>query len=312
MKTAFLYAGQGSQHKGMGADLYNDFKEFKEVYDNANLDFDLKEMCFEDPEEKLNLTKYTQPCMVAFACGVTNILKNNGFKPDMVAGLSLGEYSALEAAGVWDASEAIKMVAFRGEAMTKAAEGVEAAMTAIIGMSKEDLAVCVEKAADAGVVSICNDNCPGQIVIGGEKPAVDAVAALAKEAGAKRCMPLNVSGPFHTAFMKAAGDDLAKYFETVEFNQPQIPVVYNVVGREKTADETIQKLLEMQVQNGVQMTDSINYMLDAGVRNFVEIGPGKALTGFVKRCAKAKDIADINCTVLETSEDIKAFIESDK
>ncbi len=304
MKTAFLYAGQGSQHKGMGADLYRDYPEFKEIYDNTELDFDLKEMCFEDPSGELSKTKYTQPCMVAFACGMTKILQNKGIKADILAGLSLGEYSALQAAGVWNAEDAVKLAAFRGNAMTKAAEGVDAGMTAVMGLSADELQKCVDKAKDEGVVSICNDNCPGQIVIGGEKKAVDKAAEFAKENGAKRCVPLNVSGPFHTAFMKSAGDDLKKYFENIEFSKENTPVVFNLTGRGRNDDESVQDLLVGQVQNGVKMTDTLNYMLDNGVRRFIEIGPGKALTGFVKRCAKEKGIDDIECITLETSEDI--------
>ncbi|MCR5272277.1 MAG: ACP S-malonyltransferase [Lachnospiraceae bacterium] len=312
MKTAFLYAGQGSQHKGMGEDLYKDFPEFKEIFDNADVDFDIKKMCFEDPDGELSLTKYTQPCMVAFACGMTNILKNRGIKPDMLAGLSLGEYSALEAAGVWDENEAIKMVAFRGNAMTEAAKGVDTKMVAVMGLSKEALQEVVNEAKEEGIVSICNDNCPGQIVIGGEAKAVDKAAEIAKEKGAKRCMPLNVSGPFHTAFMKSAGDELEKYFKNTEFKKEQIPVVFNLTGRERTEEESVQTLLVKQVQNGVQMTDSLNYMLDKGVRRFVEIGPGKALTGFVKRCAKEKGIGDITCVTLETSEDVQKFVSENE
>lgn len=305
MKTAFLYAGQGSQHKGMGEDLYRDYPEFRSVYDDVSLDFDLKEMSFSDPEGKLNQTKYTQPCMVAFACGMTKILENKGIHPDLVAGLSLGEYSALQAAGVWNSEEAVKLAAFRGEAMTKAAEGVDAGMTAVMGLDRNDLQACVDEAAAEGVVSICNDNCPGQLVLGGEKKAVEKAAALAKEKGAKRCVPLNVSGPFHTTFMKKAGEDLGKYFEEISFSEEKIPVVFNLTGRERTEDESVQELLKGQVQNGVRMTQSINYMLDKGVRRFVEIGPGKALTGFVKRCAKEKEISDITCITLETSEDLE-------
>ncbi|WP_408071847.1 ACP S-malonyltransferase [Butyrivibrio sp. JL13D10] len=308
MKTAFLYAGQGSQHKGMGEDLYRDFDEFREVYDKAGVSFDLKKMCFEDPDGELNQTKYTQPCMVAFAAGVTAILDKNGIKPDYLAGLSLGEYSALHAAGVWDAETAVRLAAFRGEAMTKAAEGVDAGMTAVMGLSEEELQKCVDKAEPEGVVSICNDNCPGQIVIGGEKKAVDKAAELAKESGAKRCMPLNVSGPFHTKFMSPAGDKLREYFKDIEFSDEKIPVVFNVKGSERAADETVQELLEKQVQSGVKMTQTIEYLLDNGVRSFVEIGPGKALTGFVKRTAKAMNVDDIECTTLETSDEIKSFL----
>ncbi len=309
MKTAFLYAGQGSQHKGMGKDLYVDFPEFKEVFDEASLSFDLKETCFENPDERLGETKYTQPCMVAFACGVTAILKKDNLTPDYAAGLSLGEYSALQAAGVWSAADAIKLTAFRGEAMTKAAEGVCSGMTAVMGLDAETLQTCVEDARDAGVVSICNDNCPGQLVIGGEKDAVEKAAAIAKERGARRCVPLNVSGPFHTSFMKAAGDMLADYFKGVTFAEERIPVVFNLTGRERTKEESVQFLLEQQVQSGVRMTESINYMLDAGVRRFVEIGPGKAFSGFVKRCAKEKGIGDVVCIPVETSEDVKALQE---
>ncbi|WP_242835588.1 ACP S-malonyltransferase [Butyrivibrio sp. AC2005] len=309
MKTAFLYAGQGSQHKGMGEDLYRDFDEFKNVFDKTDLPFDLKKMCFEDPEEKLSKTKYTQPCMVAFAAGITAILNKNGVKPDYLAGLSLGEYSALQASGVWDAETAIKLAAFRGNAMTKAAEGVEAGMSAVMGLSRDELQKCVDEAQSEGVVSICNDNCPGQIVIGGEKKAVDKAAELAKENGAKRCMPLNVSGPFHTKFMSPAGEELKEYFKDIKFNDEQIPVVFNVTGSERSSEETVPELLEKQVQSGVKMTQTIEYLLDNGVRRFVEIGPGKALTGFVKRTAKEKQVEDIECITLETSESIKDYLE---
>ncbi len=309
MKTAFLYAGQGSQHKGMGEDLYRDFPEFKEVFDQAPVDFDIKEMCFFDPEGKLSKTEYTQPCMVAFACGMTRILERKGIRPAFAAGLSLGEYSALSAAGVWPAEEAIRMTAFRGKAMTKAAEGVEAAMTAVMGLDVKTLEACVEEAKDLGVVSVCNDNCPGQLVIGGEKSAVEKASSIAKERGARRCVPLNVSGPFHTSIMKDAGDALAEYFKDVTFEEERIPVVFNLTGRERAKDETVPFLLEQQVQNGVQMTASINYMLDQGVQRFIEIGPGKALSGFVKRCAKEKGMNDIICISLETSEDVNGLNE---
>ena len=312
MKTAFLYAGQGSQHKGMGQDLYNEYQEFREIFDRADAGFDIKKTCFEDPDGILGETRYTQPCMLAFACGVTAILKNNGITPDMLAGLSLGEYSALQAAGVWDADEAIKIAAFRGEAMTRAAAGGDYAMTAIVGLSFEELQKCVDIAADEGIVSICNDNCPGQIVIGGEKRAVDRAADLAKENGAKRCIPLNVSGPFHTAFMKEAGDELSQYFEKTEFKEEQIPVVFNVTGTLRDQNDDVKNLLIRQVQSGVQMRKTLDHMLDSGVRRFVEIGPGKALTGFVKRCAKEKKISDIECISLETSKDIHDFLNNDR
>lgn len=312
MKTAFLYAGQGSQKVGMGEDLYSEFPEFKEVFDNVSLDFDLKGLCFRDPNKQLGQTRYTQPCMVAFACGVTKILQNKGIKPDMVAGLSLGEYSALQAAGVWSVEEAIKLASFRGKAMTEAAKDIDSGMVAVIGMNKNSLQECVSKARDIGQVYICNDNCPGQLVIGGEKNAVERAALMAKEKGAKMCVPLNVSGPFHTPFMRDAGEKLALFFEKISFAEEKIPVVFNCIGRERTKEESVQELLVKQVQSEVKMTDSISYMLDREIRKFVEIGPGKVLTGFVKQCAKEKNISNIECITLEKPEDIKKYIEDNK
>ena len=202
MKLAFLYAGQGSQAPGMGKDLYEAYPAFRQVLDNAPVDFDLKKTCFEG--EHLNETKYTQPCMVAFAAGVTAVLKENGIEPELAAGLSLGEYSALCAAGVWDAPTAIALAAFRGNAMAEAAKGIDSAMVAVLNLDREKLQEACDKAAGLGVVQIANYNCPGQLVIAGEKAAVEQAAAYAKELGARRCMPLNTSGPFHTKLLEPA------------------------------------------------------------------------------------------------------------
>ena len=198
MSLAFLYAGQGSQHPGMGADLYEAHPAFRAVLDAAGVDFDLKTTMFTDPDGVLNLTEYTQPCMVAFAAGMTALLAERGIVPDYAAGLSLGEYSALQCAGVFDAKTAISLVAFRGQAMADAVQGRPCGMAAVLGMDRDALkAVCTE-ASDAGVVECTNFNCPGQIVISGDAAAVDKAGELAKAAGAKRVLPLKVSGPFHT------------------------------------------------------------------------------------------------------------------
>ena len=210
MKLGFLYAGQGSQHPGMGADLYRTFDAFRAVLDSAEVDFDLKKVSFEDPDGILNETRYTQPCMVAFAAGLTAVLRQEGIEPAVAAGLSLGEYSALHAAGVFDAATAVKLVAFRGRAMEEAAAGRESAMMAVLNLDRGPLQACCDEAGDLGCVVIANYNCPGQLVIGGEKAAVEKAAALAKEKGARRCLPLKVSGPFHTPLMAPAGDALRK------------------------------------------------------------------------------------------------------
>ena len=207
MKLGFLYAGQGSQHPGMGADLYERFPTFRAVLDSAaaRVDFDLKEVSFTDAKGVLNQTRYTQPCMVAFAAGMTALLAERGIIPAAAAGLSLGEYSALHAAGVFDADTAVELVAFRGKAMEEAAAGRPSAMVAVLGLDRAALQAACNEAAKEGCVVIANYNCPGQLVLGGEKAAVEAASALAKEKGARRCLPLKVSGPFHTPLMAPPG-----------------------------------------------------------------------------------------------------------
>ena len=305
MKLAILYAGQGSQHPGMGKDLYEAYPAFRAAFDAGELDFDLHKVCFEDPDGVLNQTQYTQPCMVAFAAGVTAVLKEKGIRPDYVAGLSLGEYSALNAAGVLDAKTAIELTAFRGKAMAKAAEGIECGMTAVIALDRETLQACCDKAAALGVVQICNYNCPGQLVIGGEKAAVDAAATAAKEAGAKRCLPLKVSGPFHTTLMHPAGDALAERFKSVAFGPMETPVLFNCLGHEKSEADTIPALLEKQVQSSVYMEDTLRRLGELGVDTILEVGPGKALTGFVK-----KTLTGVTCYTVETAAELEAAVSA--
>ena len=304
MKLGFLYAGQGSQHPGMGADLYEAYPAFRAVFDAAQeeVDFDLKRTCFEDPEGVLNQTRYTQPCMVAFAAGLTAVLREKGIVPSAAAGLSLGEYSALHAAGVFDARTAVRLVALRGKAMEEAAKGHDSAMMAVLGLEREPLQAACEAAADLGVVVIANYNCPGQLVIGGDKTAVEQAAALEKEKGAKRCMPLKVSGPFHTPLMKPAGEALERYFQGISFVAPDIPVLFNCLGREKEAEDSIPALLVRQVQSSVFMEDSVRRMAELGLDALVEIGPGKALSGFVK-----KTVPGFPVHAVETVADVEAL-----
>ena len=285
MKLAFLYAGQGSQHPGMGRAFYESSPLFRQAYDGAPVDFDLTETCLDDPQGVLNQTAYTQPCLAAFAVGVTKLLKAAGLRPDYCAGLSLGEYSALHCAGVLDDEAAISLAAFRGRAMAQAAQGVESAMMAVLNLDREALSECCREASDLGVVEIANYNCPGQLVIGGEKAAVERAAALAREKGARRCLPLKVSGPFHTALLAPAGDALRERFQTVAFRPMEVPVLFNCLGDRMGPADTIPALLERQVQSSVYMEDTIRRLAALGVDAVVEIGPGKTLSGFVRKTA---------------------------
>lgn len=305
MKLAFVYAGQGSQKTGMGRDFYERYSDFRTVFDQAPLDFDLKELCFEGPEERLAQTRYTQPCLAAFAVGVTRLLYNQGIRPQAAAGLSLGEYSALYAAGVLDWETVLNTVALRGKAMEEASAGLECGMTAVLALDREKLQKACDGAAELGVVQICNYNCPGQIVIGGGKAAVDRASELAKELGAKRCMPLKVSGPFHTSLMAPAGNVLQEHFKTVSFQPMEFPIYFNCTGAPLQEGETIPSLLEQQVQSSVRWEDTIRRMEADGIDTVVEVGPGKALCGFFKKTAPA-----IKTYHIDTAEDFNAVVSA--
>ncbi len=308
MKLAVLYAGQGAQHPGMGKEFYESSPAFRAAFDSAALDFDLHRVCFEDPDGVLNQTEYTQPCMVAFACGVTAVLAEHGVQPDVVAGLSLGEYSALEAAGVFTAKQAIELAAYRGKAMADAAKGITCGMTAVLGLDRTALSACCEEAAALGCVQICNYNCPGQLVIGGDKAAVDKAAELALAAGARRCLPLNVSGPFHTSLMHPAGDALREKFKATHFAPMQCPVLFNCLGHEREETDTIAALLEKQVQSGVRWEATVRRLAELGVDTAIEIGPGRALTGFVKKTVGSA----ISCYPVETAAQLQQLLRTMK
>ena len=308
MKIGFVYAGQGAQRVGMGQDFYNESEVFRTSLDAAaeslkgDLGLDIKDLSFNGPLEKLSLTAYTQPAMVAFAVGVTKVLAAEGITPEYALGLSLGEYSALFAAGILSEEDVVKLVAKRGAFMTRAAEGLSVGMAAVLGVERGVIEDCCAKAAgETGkVVSPANYNCPGQIVISGDKEGVDRTTELLKEAGAKRIVPLNVSGPFHTALMKPAGDLLAEEMKNVEFKEGNLEVVYNAIGRAKNNGESVPQLLEKQVQSPVYLEDSIRFMAQQGVDTFVEIGPGKVISGFVK-----KTLSDVKILSIDTYEDLK-------
>ncbi|MEY8369663.1 ACP S-malonyltransferase [Anaerovoracaceae bacterium 42-11] len=306
MKLGILFAGQGSQSVGMGADFYGKSEQFRSVFDL--LPQEQRNVAFEGPVEALSDTRNTQPIMVAFAAGVLRellpALSDLGVTPAMAAGLSLGEYSALHSAGVFDAKTAIELVTKRANAMAKAAEGVDCAMKAVLGLDREALAGCCAAAAECGTVQIANYNCPGQIVIAGERGAVEKAAELALEAGAKRCVALPVSGPFHTCFMEPAGHTLAEIFADTAFGEMRFPVLFNAVGREKRLSETIGDLLVKQVSGSVYFEDTIKTMAAAGVDTIIEIGPGKALSGFVRKTDRSIKVLNI-----ETWDDLQKVLE---
>jgi [acyl-carrier-protein] S-malonyltransferase len=232
-------------------------------------------------------------------------LREAGIVPDYAAGLSLGEYSALYCAGVLDENTVISLAAFRGKAMAQAARGLDCAMVAVLGLDREPLLECCREASSLGVAEIANYNCPGQLVIGGERAAVEQAASLAKERGAKRCMPLKVSGPFHTSLLAPAGDALREKFHSVSFGQMQIPVLFNCLGDLMGEGNTIPALLERQVQQSVRMEDTIRRLDELGVDTIVEIGPGKVLSGFVRKTAP-----HIKTYPVETPGDLAGLVEA--
>lgn len=304
MKIAFLYAGQGSQKVGMGKDFYENYPTYKKIIDNAPKSDVIKKISFEGPAEQLAQTRNTQPCMVAFAAGVTALLFEKGIQPQVAAGLSLGEYSALEAAGVLGTADAVELVWLRGQAMEDAAKGVNCKMSAILGATEEMLKKACEEASAVGVVEIANLNCPGQVVISGEKAAVEKAEQLAVGLGAKRAIPLDVSGPFHTSFMAQAGEKLAEKFAEMQFGDMKFPVIFNATGQTIAEGQTVAELLIKQVQSSVLFEKSIRKMLEMGIDTFVEIGPGKALSGFVKRIS-----ADVKTYTLEDTQSFENLIK---
>ena len=283
-KIAFIFHGQGSQYVGMGKDFYETFPCAKEMIDLAEKvsGIPMKELLFEE-NENINITKYTQIAMLADELAIWSVLREKGLESVVNAGLSLGEYAALVASGVMTPEDAFRVVAKRGEYMQEAVP-TGGAMTAVLGA---DTAV-IEKICEEteGIVSIANYNCPGQIVITGEQQAVDAAAAALKEAGAKRCTPLNVSGPFHSAMLLPAGEKLAAELEHVEIHEIAVPYITNVTADYVTDPSQVKELLKKQISSSVRWQQSVERMIADGVEAFIEIGPKKSLCGFMKRIDK--------------------------
>lgn len=290
-KIAFIYPGQGAQKAGMGKDFYENSETAKALYDKATelLDIDMKALCFEE-NDKLDLTEYTQAAMVTTSLAMTKVLEEKGLKPDVTAGLSLGEYCAICAAGGMKEEDAIRLVRKRGILMQNTVPQGEGAMAAILGMSASDIESVIADIAD---VTVANYNCPGQIVITGKTLAVETAANALKEAGAKRAVMLNVSGPFHSPMLKTAGDELKKEMDQMEFTELQVPYVTNVTAEYVTDISETKELLAKQVSASVRWQESMEKMIAEGVDTFVEIGPGKTLNGFLRKISREVKVYNV-------------------
>ncbi len=303
-KTAFIFPGQGAQYCGMGKDFYEKFDTAREIYELAEqaTGLDVASLCFEE-DERLHITEYTQIAMLTTEVAILRVLEDKGLKADCCAGLSLGEYGALAAARVMEPKDLFSLIRSRGIFMQEAYP-TGGAMTAVLGLDADVIrGVCEET---EGIVSIANDNCPGQIVITGEEKAVQAAAAKLLETGAKRCVPLKVSGPFHSALLEGAGEKLAEKLADVEVHTPVIPYLCNVEAAPVTEATRVKELLARQVSSSVRWRETMERMLADGVDTFIEIGPGKTLTGFLRKISR-----DITVYNVEKVEDMEKLLAAD-
>ncbi len=301
-RIAFIYPGQGAQVCGMGQDFYEQTESGRKVFDLATelLGFSMPELCFTE-NDRLDMTEYTQAAMVTAGIAMTKVLEEKGVKPDVTAGLSLGEYCALYAAGVMSEADAIAAVRQRGILMQEAVPVGQGAMAAVLAMDAEAIEAVLQ---DIDGVQIANYNCPGQIVISGKKEAVELACEKLKEAGAKRTIMLNVSGPFHSRMLEEAGEKLGKVLEDVEIHSPVIPYVANVTAAYVTDEAEVKPLLKKQVSSSVRWEQSVRTMLADGVDTFIEIGPGKTLSGFMKKIDRTVRVMNI-----EKLEDVDKVLE---
>jgi [acyl-carrier-protein] S-malonyltransferase len=295
MKTAFVFPGQGAQYAGMGREISEKFPIARAAFDesDAALDFPISRLCFEGPEEDLKLTENTQPAILTTSIAVFRVLEEKGVRPDFVAGHSLGEYSALVAAGALKLSEAAPLVRRRGRYMQDAVPVGEGAMAALLGLDPAAVASVCERAAEGQVVSAANLNSPGQIVIAGNRKAVERGVTIAKEAGAKRAILLQVSAPFHCALLKPAEDRLSVDLDRCSFADLRYPLVTNVDAAIVRTGAEARDALKRQVSRPVRWQESIQCLLDEGVKTFVEVGPGKVLLGLIRSIDKSVTMLNV-------------------
>lgn len=297
-KIAFVYPGQGTQYVGMGKELYENNEKAKLLFDKifSSLDIDLKKVMFEGPEETLKSTEYTQPAIVGLSLVLTELLKERGIRPNYVAGHSVGEFAAFGGAEYLSLEEAVKLVAKRGEIMKKVAAKVDGTMAAILGLDSGKIQEVLRNIS--GVAEAVNFNEPNQTVIAGTREAIEAACVALKEAGAKRAMPLAVSGPFHSSLMKEAGEELKKYADKLNFNIGEIKIIANTTATFLDSNEETKDEIYRQSFGPVKWIDTINKLKAEGVIKIYEVGPGKVLAGLIKKIDK--DIEVINIDSLES------------
>ena len=310
MKIAFIFAGQGSQYIGMGKELYDNILVCRETFDKARklLDFDIKELMFNGKKEDLDITENTQPAILITSIMAMKALQEEGLKADVVAGLSLGEYSALVAADVLSFEDVIPLIRKRGRFMQEAVPAGEGAMAAIIGLSIEKIKLALNEARDIGVVEVSNYNTSNQIVIGGETSAVKKAKELCLELGAKRAIELKVSGPFHTSLLESASVKLREELNKIEFNKPQIKIIANVNADFIEEKDEIKDILCNQIKTSVKWSESIDKMINMGVDTFIELGPGRVLSGFIKEISREKGLK-LNIFNVEDMKSLKKTLE---